>query len=509
MAFLSPQGIDFRAGSAAPYDTDPANCDYEIYGGTTGNYGSHVTLQGNNVGWMGPMNGSGGTQGRDRNSSIDRRLGGMQFNTLSSEVLKYAFDVPPGTYRVRIAAGDYNYARPVKVEVFDNTTSLGVLCSTATTAGGKFRDATNVEYTAAAWPGSNALSGNLTVATGPLVFRIGDGTNQCYIAHIWVESVAAGGAALQAASLSVASATGALSAQIRFGANAAAVSQAPGGLSAQVRLSAGAIAQAVASAGLSAGIRLSASAVASAAATGQLGTLIKLIGAAAGQASASASLTGGASGLAANATGQAGASGSLTAGIKLAGAATGQASAPGSLTTTPSGLAANAAAAAAAPASLTIQIQFSATALAQAAGLASLTTQPAGLSGSAQALSAAPAALTASIRLSADALAAAIASGSLTTQIPLSTAAIAQAAGSASLGTGTAGMGGQASASASAAGTLTAQIRLGGSAQAQAAAAGTLAGMPGMTGNTRFVVRASRHYIARPGRNKYPAFYRE
>lgn len=467
MAFLSPQGIDFRAGNTAPYDTDPTNCDYEIYSGTAGNYGSHVTLQGNNVGWIGPMNGSGGTQGRNRNSSIDRRLAGLQFNTLSSEVLRYAFDVPPGTYRVRIAAGDYNYARSVKVEAFDDATSLGVLCSTATTAGGKFRDATNAEYTAAAWPGSNALSANLTVATGPLVFRVGDGANQCYVAHIWVESVAAGGAVLQGASLSVASASGALSTQIRLAGNAVSVSQATGGLTAQIRFSGDAIAQAVSAAALTAGIKLSAAAVSSAAANGSLSAMINLIGSAAGQASAS-----------------------------------------GSLTTGASGLAATAAASAAAPASLTVQIQFSATALAQAAGIATLSTVPSGLSGNAIVQASAPAAMTASIRLTAAAISTAISSGSMTTEIPLSTSAIAQATASAGLSTGAGGMGSNAAGSVSANAALSTQIRLGGNAQAASAAAGTLAGMESMAANPRFIARAIRRYVARPAHGRYPAIYR-
>lgn len=178
MAF--PQGIDFRATSG--YVTDPTNCDYEI--STGGNY-PRTSAQGNTIGWE-----STGLTTRNRNAGNPANLAGVHISPAGT-VKTYRVDLPAtGSYNVRLAAGDASYANPVKVELFDDTTSLGVLASTAPTAANKFRDATNAEHTAANWEANNTAF-NATFAS--TILRIKNGSaSSCVIAHFWVES--AGGA---------------------------------------------------------------------------------------------------------------------------------------------------------------------------------------------------------------------------------------------------------------------------------------------------------------------------
>jgi hypothetical protein len=184
------QGIDFRNTSG--YVTDPTDHTYDITSSSTANYPT-TTPQGFNVGWESSGFGSG-SQTRNRSTSIDARLAGCSFNTSSTDVLTYRFDLTAaGAHDIRVAAGDNAYARAnLKVEVFDTTTSLGVLVNTGTTAGGRFRDAADAEYTAANWPGSNALVSK-TFGTTICRFKIGNGSNQTFIAHLYVEGSAASG----------------------------------------------------------------------------------------------------------------------------------------------------------------------------------------------------------------------------------------------------------------------------------------------------------------------------
>jgi len=186
------QGLNFR--NTAGYVTDGTDHTYEIGIGPTVTY-PRTTPQGFNVGWE--VVGSGGPQTRNRSTSIDTRLAGTCFNTTSTEVLTYRIDLPnAGSHDIRIAAGDNSYARSgFKIELFDDTTSLGILVANGTTAGGKFRDATDAELTAAAWPAGNTKV-TKTFASQIARFKLGNGTNQTYLAHLYIEGVAAGGAAL-------------------------------------------------------------------------------------------------------------------------------------------------------------------------------------------------------------------------------------------------------------------------------------------------------------------------
>jgi hypothetical protein len=184
-----PQGIDFRQTSG--FVTDPTNCDYEI--GSAINY-PRVTAQGNTVGWEDDPS----VNQRDRNANVGdaAKLAGIVFG---SSVLRYRFDLPSaGNYKVRIAAGDGAGANGVKVEVFDNVTSLGVLVSDRTTGVltvDQFVDATDVVRTSTAdWVSNNALSATLTFASTICRFKVFSALGGNYaLSHLWVEAASGGG----------------------------------------------------------------------------------------------------------------------------------------------------------------------------------------------------------------------------------------------------------------------------------------------------------------------------
>jgi hypothetical protein len=179
-----PQGINFRKSVA--YVTDGANDNFEgdeNFNLTPPTY-PRTTAQGNNVGWeSGP-----GMSERDRNSGNNPKLAGYHGPSSQGDINDYRIDLPSaGTYRVRIAAGEAGYANGCKVELFDTSTSKGVLCNANTGAANSFLDATGTIYTAANWPGSNTYF-QATFSTTILRFRNGAATFWSPLAHVYVES---------------------------------------------------------------------------------------------------------------------------------------------------------------------------------------------------------------------------------------------------------------------------------------------------------------------------------
>lgn len=186
-----PQGIDFRATSG--YVTDPATCDYEI--GTTANYPRTTPVQGNVVGWE-VVGASFLT--RDRNTGTPKLAGlAGSFNS-NAETSTYRMDLPStGSYDIRLALGDHdNQVANQFWEIFDNVTSLGVICNNADTgAADHWIDATGVVRTSSAdWVTNNAA---LTKTFASTIFRIksfsGLGSGFSEIGHVFVQS--SGGAA--------------------------------------------------------------------------------------------------------------------------------------------------------------------------------------------------------------------------------------------------------------------------------------------------------------------------
>ena len=177
MAF--PQGVDFRFTLA--YVTDPANYAWDNYTGAA-NYPT-TTAQGNNVGWTSV---SGVYSVRNYTTGNDPRLAGCALD----QVATYQIDLPsPGSYTVFLACGDALYSRSnQKIELFDDTASLGVLFTGASTgAVNNFLDATGVARTAANWPTLNVGVTNVYAST-KCIMKIGDGTNYAFIATIFVQS---------------------------------------------------------------------------------------------------------------------------------------------------------------------------------------------------------------------------------------------------------------------------------------------------------------------------------
>lgn len=186
--FITPgvtfrQGINFRA--TAGLVTDGTDDYREI--STTANYPA-TTSQGNTVGWetLAPS----GT--RDRSTGVDSRLAGLHFIQNSIAARTYRFDLPfAGSYRIRLASGDATIAaQSSKIELFDGSTSLGVLVD-GTSPTGQFFDANGTLHTSAAnWVSSNTLF-TATFASTIARFTIGasGGANpNSVICHIYIES---------------------------------------------------------------------------------------------------------------------------------------------------------------------------------------------------------------------------------------------------------------------------------------------------------------------------------
>lgn len=108
--------------------------------------------------------------GRDRSTTVDRRLAGIAINSGVAPVFRV--DLPSaGTYDIRLAAGDAGNPATVSATVLDGATSRIAVGPTAVSAG-HFIDAVGTDLTAAAWPGSNAavsitMTGTILNVTWP------------------------------------------------------------------------------------------------------------------------------------------------------------------------------------------------------------------------------------------------------------------------------------------------------------------------------------------------------
>lgn len=179
-----PQLINFR--QTALYISDNANTYPELSSGI--NYPT-TTAQGNTVGWETVYN---GVSGRNRNSGNVPELAGCFVGTTGDRPI-YRIDLPAtGTYPIRLAGGEANYAALVPVEIQDTTTSLGSPITGSTSAGQRFKDATNTEYTNATWSGSNTAV-NFTFTTTIARFIFGNGSGLPQFAHINVGAAVGGG----------------------------------------------------------------------------------------------------------------------------------------------------------------------------------------------------------------------------------------------------------------------------------------------------------------------------
>lgn len=187
MAWATTKGFNFR--STLAFVTDDTNQQYVSFAGA---YPIDSTIGGETVryGWLSVAN----TFGADRASGgVDVRLAGLEYvGGGAATYERFQIDVPSaGTYKIRLALGDYGFGQTGQVDVWDGAVSLLSSISGSTLAQ-HFLDATGVDRTDATWPGSNA---QLTVAlTGTtLIFRVyaNGGALVSTVAHIEVEQVAA------------------------------------------------------------------------------------------------------------------------------------------------------------------------------------------------------------------------------------------------------------------------------------------------------------------------------
>lgn len=139
----TPKGFDFRATSN--FAVDPPGSTYvvgEVY---------PTTRNGVTFGWE-----SASIPPAVNRQSANPALAGLAyvFNWLPESVFRV--DLPaPGRYRVRLAAGDWQYAQAAFWEVRDGTAVLIAPPQVGVPAG-SFADAAGAVLSAAAWPASNA-----------------------------------------------------------------------------------------------------------------------------------------------------------------------------------------------------------------------------------------------------------------------------------------------------------------------------------------------------------------
>jgi len=157
------KGFDFR--NTASYVTDPPGDTYVLPTLAYPTKANGVTF-----GWQKTSL----VVGRDRRTSVDPRLAGINFATNGSPATFYV-DVPSsGAYNLSLALGDAGWPEctvQCQVQFLDGSTVL------ATVTGGPdnmgyFYDATGKNWSAAQWPGSN-LSQQVTLTGTRLTMVVG------------------------------------------------------------------------------------------------------------------------------------------------------------------------------------------------------------------------------------------------------------------------------------------------------------------------------------------------
>ncbi len=157
-----------------------------------------TTRGGFTFGWVDGTDGFDRTS-NDRDSGVsDKRFAG-QNQVVPSSVLKFRVDLPAtGNYDVRWANGDTGFdfsPYEQRWRVFDNVTQMLDHSKITGPAQDHYYDATGVDRTEAAWPGSNAAT-TITFASTTFILQFGNPTDADYqvIAHLQITS--AGGVAL-------------------------------------------------------------------------------------------------------------------------------------------------------------------------------------------------------------------------------------------------------------------------------------------------------------------------
>lgn len=265
-----PQGIAFRSTTGFVTDSSPDDCESSTANTSAGNVSANsyprTTAQGNTVGWE---LGTNQLITRDRNAGDGRMAGKHQGNDAS-----FRIDLPSaGDYDIRVACGESSYSTPTVLSLLDTSTSLGSLTTGSTSAGARWKDATDVERTSASDWNTNNASVSKTFATTICRFRMGvTGVSDGTLSFLRVDSAAGGGATQNLAGDAAAAAQAAaqLAIEKALGASAAGAGLATADPLLLKFLLAAASGQAVASGDLGLAKLLAGAATAGASATGQL-----------------------------------------------------------------------------------------------------------------------------------------------------------------------------------------------------------------------------------------------
>jgi hypothetical protein len=167
-------GINFRG--TEPYVTDGADQTFCLAEGL-------LTRVGWQFGWI-----AGTINGANRTTLNDVSLAGMNYGSSGT----FQVTLPSATdYLIGLAIGDTANQNDFTATLKDDTTTLATLGPHPITAN-SYWDASDVERTAAAWPGSQALI-QKTFATTTLKLVLTDPGNFT-IAHLFVSQVVSGSA---------------------------------------------------------------------------------------------------------------------------------------------------------------------------------------------------------------------------------------------------------------------------------------------------------------------------
>src|SRR5271157_1234180 len=157
------QGFDFR--NTSTFVTDPPGDTYVLPSTTY-----PTTVNGVTFGWTTPNL----VQARDRSTSVDPRLAGINFVSNGSPATFYV-DLPSaGTYNLSLALGDEGYSQcwtQCQIQFLDGSTVLATVPGGPTNYG-YFYDAEGKNWSAAAWPTSN-LSQQVTLVGTRLTVVVG------------------------------------------------------------------------------------------------------------------------------------------------------------------------------------------------------------------------------------------------------------------------------------------------------------------------------------------------
>lgn len=142
-----------------------------LWGGKSAYPQTHP-VDGNSYGWARTSD----LDYRDRNNGSDVRLAGFAFMQDNVATNQFIVQLPaPGTYKIRIALGDFNYAKLNQCyRIYDNTTLLHTGTYLDATAGSHWFDATDVERTSPTDWVTNNVEATYTFATTTFKIDIGD-----------------------------------------------------------------------------------------------------------------------------------------------------------------------------------------------------------------------------------------------------------------------------------------------------------------------------------------------